>query len=98
RTVVVLAPDNGSADPALGRIVVERDTRVAKEAREQPLPIQELAGHQNLQTTLRYMHLSPAAGEGAIRLLDRGRDEAPGISPNPDPKFGDSIPGDLVGC
>ncbi len=32
--------------------------------------IQELAGHQNLSTTQRYMHLSPAAIEGAIRLLD----------------------------
>jgi integrase len=33
--------------------------------------IQELAGHQNLTTTYRYMHLSPAAREGAIRLLNR---------------------------
>jgi integrase len=32
--------------------------------------IQELAGHQDLSTTQRYMHLSPAALEGAIRLLD----------------------------
>ena len=33
--------------------------------------IQELAGHQDLTTTQRYMHLSPAALDGAIRLLDR---------------------------
>jgi integrase len=32
--------------------------------------IQELAGHQDLTTTQRYMHLSPAAIENAIRLLD----------------------------
>jgi site-specific recombinase XerD len=32
--------------------------------------IQELAGHQSLGTTLRYMHLTPAARESAIRLLD----------------------------
>ncbi|MEO2199166.1 MAG: tyrosine-type recombinase/integrase [bacterium] len=32
--------------------------------------IQELAGHMNITTTQRYMHLSPAAIEGAIRLLD----------------------------
>jgi site-specific recombinase XerD len=32
--------------------------------------IQELAGHQDLSTTQRYMHLSPAAFESAIRLLD----------------------------
>jgi len=35
--------------------------------------IQELAGHQNLATTQRYMHLSPAALESAIRLLDAPR-------------------------
>jgi integrase len=33
--------------------------------------IQELAGHRDLATTQRYMHLSPAALEAAIRLLDR---------------------------
>jgi integrase len=32
--------------------------------------IQELAGHQELGTTQRHMHLSPAAIESAIRLLD----------------------------
>jgi len=33
--------------------------------------IQELAGHQSLTTTLRYMHLSPAAKVAAVQLLDR---------------------------
>jgi site-specific recombinase XerD len=33
--------------------------------------IQELAGHQDLTTTQRYMHLSPAALDSAIRLLDQ---------------------------
>lgn len=38
--------------------------------------IQELAGHQDLSTTQRYMHVSPAAIEDAIRLL-----ESPGVVP-----------------
>jgi integrase len=38
--------------------------------------IQEMAGHQDLTTTQRYMHLSPAAVESAIRLL-----ETPGVLP-----------------
>jgi site-specific recombinase XerC len=32
--------------------------------------IQELAGHQDLATTQRYMHLSPASLDAATRLLD----------------------------
>jgi hypothetical protein len=35
--------------------------------------IQELAGHADLGTTLRYMHLSPAARQGAIALLNERR-------------------------
>ena len=41
--------------------------------------IQELAGHQDITTTQRYMHLSPAHKDAAIRLLDRrpvGEEEA----------------------
>jgi len=33
--------------------------------------IQAAAGHQDLSTTQRYMHVSPAAVEDAIRLLDQ---------------------------
>ena len=36
-----------------------------------PLAIQGLAGHQG--TTQRYLHLTPAALEGAIRLLEQGQ-------------------------
>lgn len=44
--------------------------------------MQELAGHADLRTTQRYMHLSPAALDAAIRLLDPGTDRA---------SFGDSL-------
>ena len=43
--------------------------------------IQELAGHVSLSTTW-YMHLSPAAKENAIRMLD---------GPIPGTAFGDSL-------
>jgi integrase len=36
--------------------------------------IQELAGHQDLTTTQRYMHLSPAALGTAVQLLDKRRE------------------------
>ena len=36
--------------------------------------IQELAGHQDLITTQRYMHLSPAALGTAVQLLDQRRE------------------------
>jgi hypothetical protein len=36
-----------------------------------PDAIQELAGHQNLTTTQRNMHLIPAALDDASRLLER---------------------------
>ena len=44
--------------------------------------IQELAGHRDLSTTQRYMHLSPAAVQGAIRLLEQ---------PTPVSQFGDIL-------
>jgi len=44
--------------------------------------IQELAGHKDLSTSQRYMHLSPAALDSAIRLLER---------PNRTRTFGDML-------
>ena len=41
--------------------------------------IQELAGHQDVATTQRYMHLSPAALDAAIRLLEMGTESRAGI-------------------
>ena len=47
-----------------------------------PRAVQELAGHRELSMTQRYMHLSPAALESAIRLLDQ---------PFAAPSFGDIL-------
>lgn len=44
--------------------------------------IQELAGHKDLSTSQRYMHLSPAAVEAAIRLLEQ---------PKPTRELGDGV-------
>jgi site-specific recombinase XerD len=38
--------------------------------------VQELAGHADLTTTMRYMHLSPAARVSAIQLLDDRPEDA----------------------
>lgn len=46
------------------------------------LAIKELAGHQSINTTMRYMHLSPNHKEEAIKLLDQARSGA---------KFGDIL-------
>ena len=44
----------------------------SRDARGAPAKaIQELAGHADLTMTQRYMHLSPAALDAAIGLLDR---------------------------
>ena len=40
-----------------------------------PKAIQELAGHENMTTTMRYMHLSPGARRSAIDLLNRREQE-----------------------
>jgi integrase len=40
--------------------------------------IQELAGHENLSTTQRYMNLSPAAKDAAISLLDEAASQVSG--------------------
>lgn len=40
--------------------------------------IQELAGHKDLATMQRYMHLRPAALDAAIRLLDSGQTSSVG--------------------
>ena len=39
--------------------------------------IQEVAGHRHLSTAMQYMHLSPAAIEGAIRTLEQRSGSSP---------------------
>jgi site-specific recombinase XerD len=50
------------------------------------MAIKALAGHASLGTTQRYMHLSPAAKDSAIRLLnDRGGGGQGEAAPLPSP-------------
>ena len=49
---------------------VTRSARIWRCGARRRRAIQELAGHRDLMTTQRYMHLSPAAIESAIRLLE----------------------------
>jgi integrase len=60
--------------PITGRLHILRHTFCSRLAMRGATAkaIQELAGHANLSTTQRYMHLSPAAKESAIRLLEFG--------------------------
>jgi hypothetical protein len=46
-----------------------------------------MAGHQSLSTTQKYLHLSPAAMDQAIALLDAGAD----LKASPDSKDGESV-------
>jgi site-specific recombinase XerD len=39
------------------------------------MAIKELAGHRSINTTMKYMHLSPATRESAVHLLDKARSE-----------------------
>jgi len=41
------------------------------------LTIKELAGHESIETTMRYMHLSEAAPREGLRALERGTTRAP---------------------
>jgi len=56
--------DVGADDPIRLLLRTSRDALGAGQA------IQALAGHQDLSTTQRYMHLSPAALDAAIRVLE----------------------------
>ena len=45
--------------------------------------VQELMGHATIEMTLRYSHLSPEVGRGAVQLLDRhGNSMATGTTPS----------------
>ena len=55
-----------------GMHVLQHHVLFAPAMRVAPMrAIQELAGHRDLSTTQRYMHLSPSALTDAIRLLER---------------------------
>jgi hypothetical protein len=64
-------------------LLVEREFKEWKSEFEMTASCESGSCHEDLKTTMRYMHLSPAARESAIRLLD-GRPEIA-------PIFGDIV-------
>jgi integrase len=84
RLLVQRAERRAGTEP-LGRLHVLRHTFCSHLAMAgaTPITIQELAGHESLETTMGYMHLSPSAADGAVALLDRARRAggAPGTAP-----------------
>ncbi|HVO18817.1 MAG TPA: site-specific integrase [Anaeromyxobacter sp.] len=62
-----------------GRVHILRHTFCVRlAARNVPmLTIKELAGHQSIETTMRYMHLSAVAPREGIRALELGTTRAP---------------------
>lgn len=52
-----------------------------------PIAISTMAGHQSLSTTQKYLHLSPAAMDQAIALLDSGAD----LKASPDSKVEEAV-------
>ena len=61
----------GRAHPASHVLLAPGDAWSTSDA-----PIQELAGHSDLGMTQRYMHLSPAALDAAIQLLEDAGDRS----------------------
>jgi len=58
--------------PVTGKLHMLRHTFCSRLAARgaTSMEIKELAGHADLTTTMRYMHLSPSAKREAIKLLD----------------------------
>lgn len=71
------AVERGAGLPVTGKLHVYRHT-FASHLAMAGVPartIQELARHEHLTTTMRYMHLSPGAKDEGIAMLSRSREQ-----------------------